>query len=144
MQHMLAFGKIFRYNRSLLKRKGGREVECAGLEIRFTVFRNEGSNPSLSAKRTTGRQTAARFYFFLFLPQRFFAAKSAKAFPKHRGKNRNPVKTAIYGVLLYRLPEICRTAQNTGCRKFQAAFGAEFFSKGKPKVSRPATYFCAA
>jgi hypothetical protein len=31
-------------------RKGGRVVECAGLEIQYTFMRIEGSNPSLSAK----------------------------------------------------------------------------------------------
>src|SRR5690554_5542315 len=30
-------------------RKGGREVECARLEIWFTVIRNVGSNPTPSA-----------------------------------------------------------------------------------------------
>ena len=30
-------------------RKDGRVVECAGLEIRYTVLRIEGSNPSFSA-----------------------------------------------------------------------------------------------
>ena len=30
-------------------RKGGRVVECAGLEIQYTCKRIEGSNPSLSA-----------------------------------------------------------------------------------------------
>ena len=30
-------------------RRGGREVECAALEMRFTGNRNVGSNPTLSA-----------------------------------------------------------------------------------------------
>jgi hypothetical protein len=30
-------------------RRGGREAECARLEIWYTVYRIEGSNPSLSA-----------------------------------------------------------------------------------------------
>ena len=32
-----------------LLRRGGREVECAALEMRFTGNRNVGSNPTLSA-----------------------------------------------------------------------------------------------
>jgi hypothetical protein len=32
-------------------RRGGREAECARLEIWYTVYRIEGSNPSLSAKQ---------------------------------------------------------------------------------------------
>lgn len=34
----------------MLERRGGREVECAALEMRFTGNRNVGSNPTLSAK----------------------------------------------------------------------------------------------
>src|SRR5690606_21893129 len=34
---------------SHLARRGGREVECAALEMRFTGNRNVGSNPTLSA-----------------------------------------------------------------------------------------------
>src|SRR5580765_2900500 len=44
-----------------LLRRGGREVECAALEMRFTGNRNVGSNPTLSARiwiRTSSREPA--------------------------------------------------------------------------------------
>ena len=34
-------------------RRGGREVECAALEMRYTGNRIVGSNPTLSASRPT-------------------------------------------------------------------------------------------
>ena len=34
-----------------MKRRGGRAVECGGLENRYTFTGIEGSNPSLSATR---------------------------------------------------------------------------------------------
>jgi hypothetical protein len=59
-------------------RKGGRVVECAGLEIQYTFRRIEGSNPSLSASiqtasplQETGPPAAALFSSapgFLVLP----------------------------------------------------------------------------
>ena len=43
-------------------RKGGRVVECAGLEIQYTFMRIEGSNPSLSAKWSIKMRLFRRFF----------------------------------------------------------------------------------
>ena len=42
--------------------RGGRAVECGGLENRFTCKGNGGSNPSLSAKRKPSHEVAGLFH----------------------------------------------------------------------------------
>ena len=37
-------------------------VECAGLEIRYTVLRIEGSNPSFSARHQANKRLSGRFF----------------------------------------------------------------------------------